>query len=539
MKLQSLILTFAIGSLCCAAHAAVNVAGIFTDHMVLQRDQKTAVWGHANPGDVITLHLNAPDGKSPKTTGAEATTDPSGKWQSGFPAVPAGGPFTLEVAVKRDKTTSAIATLHDVMIGDVWLCSGQSNMGFTLGRALTGKQDVEQSSNTLLRLMKVNQSPSAAPQTELTNSTGWQLCGPGPVSSFSAAAYYFGRDLQKHLGVPVGLIQSEVGGTSAECWMSSEALAAFPEFTPLVEKIKAEARDPQVARARYERELEHWRQETSATAAGATATAARKPALEGHPRRVTVLFNGKIKPLVPYTLKGVVWYQGESNSSRADQYRRLFPALIADWRAQWAAPDLPFIFVQLPFFHAKKAEPAEDNWAELREAQFQTMRKVPHTAMAVAIDTGDAKDIHPTNKEPVGARLAMAARALAYGEKLVWSGPLFSTATLEGSTMRIAFEQVGSGLAIKDGAAQLQGFAIAGNDHKYVWAEAKIDPATNTVLVSSPSVSQPIAVRYAWAANPDCNLVNKEGLPASPFRTDTWPGLTEKNTKDSAPPPEY
>lgn len=521
--------------LCPAASAStVTIASVFGDHMVLQRDQKVPVWGHASAGDKIQVTLRS-EGKAHNQKLSEATADKSGQWQALLAPSAAGGPYTLEISLKQDGHTSSVAQLHDLLFGDVWLCSGQSNMGFTLKTAKTGKADIAQSAEPKLRLLHVEQVPSVSEQQELTSSPKWQLCGPDTVANFSAVGYYFGRDLQKHLGVPVGLIQSSVGGTAAECWMSRDALRAFPEFDPLVEKIEAEAHDPEVARQRYERELAAY-EKKRASVAGTTATAGHKPAPEGHPRRPTVLYNGMIAPLVPYSLKGVIWYQGESNSSRAEQYRRLFPALIKDWRNQWQAPKLPFLFVQLPSFHAKQTAPGEDNWAELREAQLETFRTVPNTGMAITIDTGDPKNIHPIDKEPVGARLALAARGVAYGEKLEWSGPLFTTATISGSTVTLSFDHIGSGLSIRDGSASLRGFAIAGADRKFVWADAQIDPNGKKVRVSSAQVANPVAVRYCWAGNPDGNLQNKNGLPASPFRTDQWPGLTDGNTIDSAPP---
>jgi len=238
----------------------------------------------------------------------------------------------------------------------------------------------------------------------------------------------------------------------------------------------------------------------------------------------TVLFNAMVAPLVPYAIRGVIWYQGEANVGRAYQYRKLFPALISSWRKAWGY-EFPFLFVQLANFLERKPEPTESAWAELREAQLLTLKTVPKTGMAVAIDIGEANDIHPRNKQDVGKRLALAALAIAYGQKIVYSGPIYRSMRVEGNKIRIFFDHVGSGLVAK--GEKLTGFAIAGEDRKFVWANAKIEG--NTVVVWSEQVPKPVAVRYGWADNPDCNLYNKEGLPASPFRTDDWPGVTVKN----------
>ncbi|MGI8907021.1 MAG: sialate O-acetylesterase [Candidatus Sumerlaeaceae bacterium] len=680
--------------------ARLTFASVFTDHMVLQRDRPVPIWGSATPGSKVRLVLASENSDSQPPQRVVTTTDSSGRWRAELQSMPAGGPFRLRLT-GTDQDEDGIV-LTDVLFGDVWLCSGQSNMGFPLSRAVTGKQDGEQSSNTQLRLLRVTGNPSPAPVNTLKGAPSWQICGPESSPVFSAVGYYFGRDLQKQLNVPVGLIQSSVGGTAAECWVSRGGLQGFPEFASQIAKIDLEAREPGNAQANYQRDLAKWYEELrqkdpgygsslassadsqyagaltppiwaspefhdedwqstnqparwisipdlkdfigtvwlrrevtlkdefvgttltlslgqitdeditwfngkqagetitakntrqytipaewirpgrnvitvrvlgNSAAAGFTSDAqqlklirdtglkpvaaeplslggewktrkgvslaglTRRPTEAGHPRRPMVLYNGMIAPLAPYALKGAIWYQGESNVTRADQYRKLFPALIADWREKWKSPSLPFLFAQLPFFHAREQQPGEDKWAELREAQLKTFRSVPATGMAVTIDTGDAKDIHPTTKEPVGARLALAARAISYGEKLVWSGPLFTTSTVEGAAMRIGFEHIGSGLSTQDHSSTLRGFAIAGADRIFVWADARIDTATNTVLVSGARIPQPTAVRYAWAANPDCNLCNREGLPASPFRTDDWPGVTAGNTKDSVTVP--
>jgi sialate O-acetylesterase len=326
-------------------------------------------------------------------------------------------------------------------------------------------------------------------------------------------AWFFGHELRRALKVPVGLINSSVGGTPAEAWTSSAALEADPELKGILERYAEQVKnyDPAAAAAQHERALERHQQAVAkAKAAGEKPPQApRRPA---DPRKANVrpcgLYNAMIAPLQPYAIAGAIWYQGESNSGRAAEYRKLFPAMIQNWRQAWGQGEFPFLFVQIA--------PHERMTPEIREAQLVTWQKVPRTAMAVIIDIGNEKDIHPTQKEPVGARLALAARAIAYGEKIEYSGPVYASMKVEGDRAILSFTHIGDGLLAKDG--DLRGFTVAGADGSFVPAKAVIDG--DKVAVASPEVTTPVAVRYGWANTPDVNLFNKEGLPATPFRTD-------------------
>ncbi len=454
-----------------AVRADVKTNALFSEGMVLQQGKEVPVWGTAEDGERVTVSVDAKEGKS-----SAQTTAQGGKWMVRLPSMKAGGPYVMTVTGKNT------LTLKNVLVGEVWVCSGQSNMEWSVNASANAKETIANSANPMIRLFTVPRTPSATPLTNVASS--WEVCGPTTVGRFSAVGYAFGRDLQKNLNVPVGLIHTSWGGTAAEPWTTREALAASPEFKGLVAKL-----DP------------------SAKAGAGTPTA---------------LYNGMIAPLQPYAIQGAIWYQGESNAGRAYAYRTLFPLMIQSWRASWKQGDFPFLFVQLAPFRAISKEPQESDWAELREAQLLTALKLKNTAMAVITDLGDEKDIHPKQKAPVGERLALAARALAYGEKVVYSGPVYDSMKVDGNKAVLSFKHVGGGLVAK--GDKLTGFTICGADHKWVNADAVIQD--DKVVVSSPTVAKPVAVRYGWANYPVVNLFNKEGLPASPFRTDDFAMLT-------------
>jgi sialate O-acetylesterase len=355
-------------------------------------------------------------------------------------------------------------------------------------------------------------------------SAQWQACGPQTVKNFSAVAYFFGRDLRRARKVPVGLIESAWGGTPAEAWTSRATLESDSRLrTILTTYARAVARYPfdqmayEGARARYQEEL--------ATAQQEGRTAPKAPDRPYNPvnqNRPSGLYNGMIVPLQPYSIRGAIWYQGESNAGRAYEYQTLFPAMIQNWRTDWGQGDFPFFFVQLAPFTKIVAEPQESDWAELREAQRLTALTLPRTAMAVITDVGEENDIHPRKKEPVGARLALAARAVACGERVEYSGPTCQGMKVKGNQAIVQFRHVGGGLVARGGA--LTGFTIAGPDRKWFNAQAAIEG--DRVIVSSPQVAHPVAVRYGWANYPVVNLYSQEGLPASPFRTDDFPLTT-------------
>ena len=351
----------------------------------------------------------------------------------------------------------------------------------------------------------------------------WQACTPASVASFSAVGYYFGRSLHQHLKVPVGLIHTAVGATPVEAWTSHAALASNAVGQRVLDVWAARDAfaDTTEGKAQLQTLSEASLKKFGKVGWRADSWLAPLNRL-GHP---STFFNSRVHPLIPFAIKGIIWYQGEANTSYAVEYRTLFQTLITDWRAQWGQGDFPFLFVQLANWGGAPPEkPMPNVWAELREAQAQALT-LPNTGMAVAIDVGEAAAMHPRNKQAVGARLALAAQAVAYGEQLLHSGPVFRSATIDGARIRLTFDAVGGGLIAK-GGGPLRSFAIAGQDQVFVWADTVIN-SDNTLVVSAAAVPQPVAVRYGWYHNPDCNLANAEGLPAVPFRTDTWPGLSE------------
>lgn len=484
-----------LAALASPARADVKLPALFSDGMVLQQGCDVPVWGWAEEGERVTV----------KFQGQEASAEAKGgTWRVRLKPLAAGAGGTLAVSGKNT------IEVKDVLVGEVWVCSGQSNMEWPVARSAGAEQAIADSACPRVRLFQVPRTESERPRGDV--AAAWRACGPDAVPKFSAIAYFFGRDLERSLGVPVGLIQSAVGGTPAEAWTSEDTQKANPDFKGIFDAYAA-------ALERYKKaQAEH-------AAAAEKARAEGRPAPEA-PRRPWMLgglYNGMIAPLQPYAIRGAIWYQGEGNAPRAWQYRALFPAMIRCWRDAWGQGDFPFLFVQLAAFGPAGQKPEEETWPELREAQLLTLSAVPHAGMAVSIDVGDEKDIHPKRKQQVGARLALAARAIAYGEKLVYSGPVFAAMKVEGDKAALSFDHVGGGLEARDGA--LQGFTIAGEDKAFHGAKAEIEG--DRVVVSCPEVKQPAAVRYGWGRCPPCNLYNKEGLPASPFRTDDWPGVTK------------
>ncbi|SNR97486.1 sialate O-acetylesterase [Hymenobacter mucosus] len=474
-----------------AAHAAVRLPALVGNHMVVQRDVPVPVWGWAAPGEQVAVTFR---GRS-----YQATPNAAGRWQVALPATPAGGPYTI--TIKGQNTL----TVDDVLVGDVWLASGQSNMELPLRDKnapapgaypliLNAEQEVAMADFPQIRQFTVQKVVAYQPQTE-NEGYNWQVCSPATAGSFSAVAYFFARDLYQRYHVPIGIISSPWGGTPAEAWVSAEALQQLPDFqAPLAALAQRPARP-----ATLEKDAQN---------------------------TPTVLYNGMIAPLQPYALKGVIWYQGESNTGRGAQYRTLFPALIRDWRARWGS-ELPFLFVQLANFTKTLPLPGPSDWAEVREAQAQALA-LPRTGMAVAIDLGDPDDIHPANKQDVGHRLALVARQVAYGDKkVVAAGPTFQRLRVDGKQVRLTFTNTGSGLLLKSGTTTLSGFAVAGADGQFHWATATLAGPKEVVLTCA-AVPSPVAVRYSWANNPLGNLYNREGLPAVPFRTDAPAGAASK-----------
>jgi sialate O-acetylesterase len=622
---------------------------LLSDHLVLQQGREIHIWGKADPGEKITVTLGE------ETSSAQP--DAQGSWSVRLPAMAAGGPFT--VVVRGKKTI----VLRDVMIGEVWIASGQSNMTFALSDSVGAAEEIPKADYPQIRLFTVPRKIAMEPQSD-TLTAGWQICSPGTAKEFSAVAYYFARDLQRKLNVPIGIIESAWPGTTIEEWIDSETLQGTQE-----RKLNADRKDSSFAsaigRTSFNLQFDDfelirdpsgpggafsnfddgtsrnsmggewsysWQDgpetffELVAPGHGGAGFAARvagkmdgsddsrltarfrpdnsatdlssfagirfwvrgdgsfrvktvqptitdwddygtslfqatpdwKPvvvlfrdlrqegwgitkdftpqALTGFvvesfpasgypPRPGSGLYEGMITPLAPYPSRGAIWYQGESNALQAYQYRELLPALIQSWRASWNDRDFPFLIVQLPNHGAIPEEPSESAWAELREAQLLTTRQVANTGIAVTIDVGDPNDVHPHRKAEVGQRLALLALGTTYKKPIVYSGPLYHSMTVEGNKIRIRFTNSGRQIEAH-GSGQLVGFAIAGADRKFHWAEATIDGVS--VVVSSPDVPAPAAVRYAWGDSPRCNLFNEAGLPASPFRTDDWPGITAR-----------
>lgn len=623
---------------------------LFSDHMVLQCGTELRVWGWSDPGESIEVSL------ADTSRRTAATRD--GRWNVSLPPVPAGGPFTLEVRGNRT------LRFKNVMIGEVWVASGQSNMTYALAGTANAAQDVRMANDPDLRFFTVPKKIALEAQAD-TLPTTWEVSTSDTAKKFSAVAYFFGRDLRRSLGVPVGIILSSWPGTQGEEWTDPESLRRDPILQPIASRWDSASSDEKAFAARsrgFSLELDDfellpvnpasapvsfsnfdhgfsavstggawyysWQEapdsqfELVAPGRGGKGYAARiSGALDGTsdsrlevrlhsdgaamdlssysgvrfwvrgngsfvfrtlqpsisdwddystgilrataewkeitvwfkdlkqagwgvaekltldqilgfsisamtdlrdpPRPPSGLYEGMISPLMQYRIRGALWYQGEGNTQRAFQYRSLLPALIRGWRAGWKEGDFPFLIVQLPN-QGHSAEFADSWWAELREAQLLTAKSVPNTGLAVTIDVGESGNLHPPRKEEVGERLARWALGTTYGKVPVYSGPLYENMRAEGKEIRIHFQHVGSGLRVQGEA--LKGFTIAGADRKFHRATARIDG--NSVVVSSPEVEAPVAVRYAWADSPECNLFNKEDLPASPFRTDDWPGAT-------------
>ncbi len=486
--------------------ADVKLHPLFADRGVLQRGRAIPVWGTADAGREVSIAF--------RSAKVSATADENGRWKTELPAQTAGGPNDL--IVKSGETT---ITIKDVLVGEVWICSGQSNMGWTMRQSADAETNIAAASHPNLRLFVVPLKAAGAPQTTVAGS--WRECTPDVAANFSAVAYHFGRDLHKHLNVPVGLIQTAWGGTPAQAWTSDEALSAEPSLKHYSESMRQRVAtyEPGKAKADYDAALEKHK---SAVAKAKEEEKQPPPAprLVGDPRlspNPSTLYNAMISPLIPYGVAGAIWYQGESNGSRGYEYRTLFTTMIKDWRARWGQGDFPFLCVQLAPFNNGNTEGPQ--WAELREAQLMATKALPKVGMAVITDVGEKDDIHPPKKKPVGTRLALLARRIAYGEEIVADGPIYKSMKVEGNRVILSFDSVGNGLEAKGG--ELTGFTICGSDNIFVPAQAEI--RGDTVVVRCDSVEVPVAVRYGWKNYCVVNLFNKNGLPATPFRTDDLP----------------
>ncbi|HTS34781.1 MAG TPA: sialate O-acetylesterase [Candidatus Solibacter sp.] len=649
---RTLFFAILLAALSASTFADPTLPTFISDHMVVQQGLPIHIWGNADPREKISVLLVG--------NSAETTSDSAGRWSIHLPAMTAGGPFTLTVRGKKE------IVIRDVMIGEVWVASGQSNMAFSLEGSQGAAQEIPNASQPQIRLFNVPKRIAVSPQAN-TLPAQWELCTPESAKSFSAVAYYFAKEIQRKLNMPVGIIESVWPGTAIEEWISPAALKADKDFASLFDEWnRATSAEKMYAEKPAEFDLQFDDFEfipTSATGVskvlanfddgssrlstggsfnyswgdtagslfelasagrGAHGFAAKvsgqldgtqdailaanyklngspidltdysgirfwvrgtgsfrfrskqptitdyddygspmikatsewqpvtilfrdlrqdgwgvvepftQNALTGFsienltplgyaPMPISALYEGMIAPLLPYAFRGALWYQGESNALRAHQYSKLLPTLIQNWRDDTHQPDMEFLTVQLPNHGAIPEQPGDSAWAELREAQLMTLKSVPHTGLAVTIDVGDPKDLHPHRKREVGERLALWALGTTYKEPIEYSGPIYESMRVVGNEVRLRFSHVGAGLEAH-GDPVLRGFAIAGADRKFRWADARIDG--DSVVVSSPDVPQPVAVRYAWGDSPICNLFNKDGVPASPFRTDDWPGIT-------------
>jgi sialate O-acetylesterase len=517
MKHPLYLLAFALLS---PLRADVTLAPLFADGAVLQRDKPVAVWGRADSGEKITVTFA---GRS-----ASATADTSGRWSVTLKPLPASAE-SRDLVVKGRNTV----TLHDVVVGEVWLASGQSNMEWPLAYCANAKAEIAAAKAPLFRQFKVERQPAFDPLA--TASGQWTPALPETAGQFTGVGYYFGLALHQRLNVPVGLINSSWGGTGIGAWISPAAYKANPELASTYAKTEKGPRPSAEAVAARDAEIAAWekaRDEAKAAGQPFKTPAPKIPAGFAGPRTPAGLYNGMIHPLLPYALRGVIWYQGESNTAHASQYATSFASLITGWRAAFAQGDLPFYWVQLPNFDHGNRNADNWGWAELREAQTKTLA-LPATGQAVTIDVGEPKGLHPKNKKPVGERLALLALARTYlVEHIIDSGPVFASAQREGAAYRIAYQPSAS--ALQAGPAGLTGFELAGADQLFHEASARIDGMT--VVVTSPEVANPVAVRYAYRNAPSAGLFNADGLPAAPFRTDTWPAPKPAKAPVTNPP---
>lgn len=481
---------------------------LISDGMVLQRGKPLNLWGTAEPGERVRISF--------QNQNASVLAGNDGRWKVEIGPFESGGPYTLTIEGQNK------LVVRDVLVGEVWVCGGQSNMGFALQFALNAPTEISTADDPSLRLFSVPITVTGKPQETVAGQ--WLQARPESVANFSAVGYYFGRQLRKLLNVPVGLICSAVGGTRAESWISHETLESDPDFREILEHGKAWLESTPKVIADYQAELDRWKRaaeqaESQGNPIPPFPTAPREPRGDAW-ERPSGLFNGMVAPLTNYRIAGVVWYQGENNVPRPMQYRKLFPAMIGDWRRAWNQGDFPFLFAQISYFISGDAQ-YDLNWNLLQEAQLKSL-SVPNVAMVVTADTEDYPDVHPKNKQEVGYRLALAAQALAYRCDVPFSGPIYDSMSVEGATIRLRFTHVYHGLTVRKGKnTSLMQFRIAGKERKFETADAIIDG--DTVVVSSPKVPEPLAVRYAFPYTPEANLYNYAGLPAPAFRTDDWP----------------
>lgn len=474
--------------------AEVKLPNIFTDHMVLQQGQANKIWGKGKAGEKVTVSIG--DHK------VETVTDDSGNWTTKIPELKVGGPYVLKV------TGENTIEIKDVLVGEVWICSGQSNMQWSVRSS--SDPDLEKLAANYPNIRMIN-FPQVGTQDPIWSHDDrkWKVANPENVSDFSAVGYFFARQIHLSTNVPIGMINNAWGGSACEAWIDRSVVAA--EFPKLNDRWVS-----------LENSLAEIMKKDKATLTDDEKRALGN--LTGNARPANI-YNGVLASHIGYGIRGAIWYQGESNAGRAYQYRTLFPAMIRNWRSVWGQGDFPFYWVQLADFRKEETEISQSDWAELREAQTMAMDAVPNSGQAVIIDIGEGKDIHPMNKVDVGRRLARWALAKEYGFPIAHQSPRYKSLSTEGNKAVVSFEHVSGGWRPFD-VNEPVGFTVAGEDKKFYKATATI-LKDGTIEVSSPEVPSPVAVRYAWADNPVCNMYSAAGLPLTPFRTDSWPGVTE------------
>ncbi len=505
------------------AAAELKLPTIVGDNMVLQREQDLNIWGWDNVGQQVSVSFAGQN--------VQGKANDKGRWQVVLKAMKANAkPQDMVITGSGGKKI----TLANILVGEVWLCSGQSNMSFTVGRSYGGDLEALTAHHHQIRMISVPNLANQQPQDHFKGQ--WDECEPGVTANFSAVGYYFGRLLHQALGVPVGLIDNAWGGSAAEAWVRRDLLEKDPKYKALMERwTKIEKTyDFDALMKAYQVKREAWQVKVKA------AKAANKPIppaprgprnlLTGNNRPAN-LYNGVLHPVIGYGMRGAIWYQGESNAGRAYEYRSLFPLMIQNWRDEWGQGDFPFYWVQLADFKGEKPEPEDSQWAELREAQTLTMSKLKNTGEAVIIDIGEGRDIHPRNKRTVGERLARWALAKDYGfdKTIVFQSPTYQKMEKKGDKILLTFDHVGPKGLYSFDVREPIGFAVAAADKKFVWAKGRI-VGINQVEVWSDEVKEPVAVRYAWAANPVANMRSGENLPMTPFRTDDFPMITNPET---------
>ena len=484
-----------------SAMADVTLPNVFGEHMVLQRSQKNKVWGKAAAGEEVTVSIASQSHK--------AKAGANGTWSVMLDPLEVGEPLTLTVKGKNE------IKFGDVLVGEVWICSGQSNMQWSVNSS--NDADLERATAKHPKLRMIN-FPNIGVQEPIWTHPDrkWQVCTPESVGGFSAVGYFFARQLQRTLDVPVGMINNAWGGSACEAWVNRDLLTKTPSMRPLIERWMLTEKSFADLSAKTDLNEDQKKQ-----------LAGLQNQMRGNARPANI-YNGVLSSHIGYGIRGAIWYQGESNAGRAYQYRDLFPLMIQNWRDEWGQGDFPFYWVQLADFLGEKPEPGDSSWAELREAQTLTMKRLKNTGEAVIIDIGEGKDIHPKNKVDVGRRLARWALAETYKVAgIPCRSPLYKSMEKSDNRIVLTFDNVApaaNGWRPFD-VNEPRGFAIADTDKKFVWASAKILP-DGRIEVWSDKVKEPVAVRYAWADNPVVNMYSSAGLPLTPFRTDDWPGVT-------------